>query len=219
METAIPPRLVDLVCSLRAKLLKASEDLRTFHPSESELLPASSVAASKAEIEEAATYLDGLGLGPTAKRLRDLWGKYMLRGTDVLLLVAPDAGDVLIDQDKLDHRVTMFAGVTAEFSEFCGDLEGQLNAAPKQYCMSWREILNTVGLTNTTENRNRVRGLNGLHAGPIICVGRGGQPKVNRVDLLRWWNSLEERWKELDDRDRDRAATVAEHHSYGRDGP
>jgi hypothetical protein len=90
--------------------------------------------------------------------------------------------------------------------------------APNQYCLSWRDILDTLDLDNNDDNRNKVRGLHGLHDSPITLGSKGCQPKVNKAKLIEWWNSLERRFQEVAERDRNREATVAADHNYGRDG-
>jgi hypothetical protein len=90
---------------------------------------------------------------------------------------------------------------------------------PKQYLRNWREILAALDLPNNEESKGWVRRLIDLHAGPIILPHkRGGQPKAEKSKLIEWWNGLEDRFKESGQRIRDRDATVAVTHNYGRDG-
>jgi hypothetical protein len=95
---------------------------------------------------------------------------------------------------------------------------GDTDQAPVEYLMSWREILDALHLTNDEEHRGMVRRLNGEHAGPIIIPRQGSQPKVITAKLVEWWNGLEGRFRELQQRRTDREATAAEQFSYGKDG-
>jgi hypothetical protein len=135
--------------------------------------------------------------------------------------------ELLGDRDIAPHALRgLFEAVNA-IEEMVAEIFGDEAAGdnpdepptPKQYCMNWREILDALELKNNEENRNRVRTANEDYEGPIIAAPKqGGQPKVERKTLLVWWNGLIRRWQEIEDRDRDRKATVAEHHNYGRDG-
>ena len=89
---------------------------------------------------------------------------------------------------------------------------------PKPQLFSWREILLSLGLPNTEENRGRIRRLNKNCDGPIVLPRRGGQPFVATNKLMQWWNSLESRVDELSQRTRDRIATVESTYDYGRTG-
>jgi hypothetical protein len=92
------------------------------------------------------------------------------------------------------------------------------NAAPADYLLSWRKILAALGKHNEPEDRRQVRRLNDFYAGPILFPYRGGQPKVRKDKLLAWWDGLEAVWGDLERRRRDAAATIAEHHPFGRSG-
>jgi hypothetical protein len=89
---------------------------------------------------------------------------------------------------------------------------------PLQYLLSWSEILDALNLKNNGVNQSRVRQLNELYGGPIVLPGKGGQPKVSKDRLLPWWNKLEERFQELEQKQADTQATLQAQHSYGRDG-
>jgi len=89
---------------------------------------------------------------------------------------------------------------------------------PKQYLFGWPEILDALGRKDSKEERARIKRLNELHVGPIITPGKGGQPKVDKVTLLEWWNGLEERFAEVAQRRADAQATIQAGHEYGRDG-
>lgn len=89
---------------------------------------------------------------------------------------------------------------------------------PAKLLMNWAQILNSLDLPNDDTNRHLVRRLNSEHDGPLLFGGQGSQPKVNKAMLIEWWNGLEERFREIDERSRDKAATVDSIHEYGRSG-
>jgi hypothetical protein len=144
---------------------------------------------------------------------------------------------VLADARKLSRREIL--GGAAELFWFVGDaftasacaitcLESgapanggaivPANEIPRTYLFSWQQILFAVGMTNDDETRGRVAKLNGEYDGPIILPKQGGQPKVEKAQLLKWWNSLEQRFRELSQREEDSRATVADQYEYGKDG-
>ena len=83
--------------------------------------------------------------------------------------------------------------------------------------MSWREILDALDLANNAENQRRVRELNTRFEGPIILPSKGGQPKANKDKLLNWWNGLEERFRQMEQKQTDTEATLQAEYSYARD--
>jgi hypothetical protein len=87
---------------------------------------------------------------------------------------------------------------------------------PVEYLMNWREILTCLRMKNNEECRRRVREANERYEGPIILPRAGGQPKVNKDKLLPWWNGLEERFREIEQKRSDAEATVDDQYSYGR---
>ncbi len=87
---------------------------------------------------------------------------------------------------------------------------------PTQYLLSWREILDALDLKN--DQKDRVAKLNSDYDGPIVMPGQGAQPKVAKDKLVVWWNGLEARFSEIQQRARDRKASVEAQHDYGRDG-
>src|SRR5262249_54503339 len=86
------------------------------------------------------------------------------------------------------------------------------------YLMSWREILDAVGLPNNDESQRRVRQLHKMYDGPIALPSKGGQPRVNKQKLLSWWNGLEERFHEIERKRTDTQATAEAQHYHGKDG-
>jgi hypothetical protein len=81
--------------------------------------------------------------------------------------------------------------------------------APAEYLLSWHDILAALGKRNSPEARRQVRRLNDQHLGPILFPRRGGQPRVERGELLRWWNGLKSVWAEADRLRREGPAVVA----------
>jgi hypothetical protein len=107
-----------------------------------------------------------------------------------------------------------------------GELEGALRAEveehdppkPKQYLTNWREILVALGMTNNSEDREKVRNLNQLYHGPIVTPKQGAQPKVDKAKLIAWWNHLDAQFTTGGTRSGNAAATVAAQHDYGAGG-
>src|SRR5262249_40573593 len=100
-------------------------------------------------------------------------------------------------------------------------VEVQAPAPPSsatQYLLNWREILDALEQKNNPQNQRRVRQLNEQYPRPIILPGKGGQPKVSKDKLLDWWNELEKRFRESEQKQADTEATLQAQHTYGRDG-
>lgn len=91
---------------------------------------------------------------------------------------------------------------------------------PKEYLLSWREILGALAMKNNAESKSRVRRLNDSeqHPGPILVSGQGKQPRVGKGKLLEWWKGLEDRFEQSSAKQADEAATVEGRYSHGRDG-
>jgi hypothetical protein len=90
--------------------------------------------------------------------------------------------------------------------------------SPARLLFGWGHILNALGQPNSRPAKRRVRTLNVLYEGPIILPGPHHQPVADKDKLLGWWNGLEERFRELEQRRADREATLAARHPYGRNG-
>jgi len=84
----------------------------------------------------------------------------------------------------------------------------------KEYLRGWDEITDFLRIENTEANQKHIRQTCEKHEGPIIFEGRK-KPKVEKNKLRVWWNSLEEIWAELAQRDADIKATTSETHDYG----
>lgn len=87
---------------------------------------------------------------------------------------------------------------------------------PKRYLMNWPEIL--ACLREPKDKQSAIVKLNRDYDGPIVIPGQGHQPKVEKSKLLAWWNSLESRFEESEQRKRDQQATVANRYSHGKSG-
>jgi hypothetical protein len=94
----------------------------------------------------------------------------------------------------------------------------QLPQRPAKLLMSWRDILHALEMKNRRIERDRVRKANIETEGPIKLPRRGGQPIVDRDKLLTWWNVLEKRYEESEQKQVDTRATLQDQHGYGRDG-
>ncbi|MCC7424472.1 MAG: hypothetical protein IT428_29750 [Planctomycetaceae bacterium] len=91
-------------------------------------------------------------------------------------------------------------------------------ADPKTYHRSWRAILHRLEMKYDETGRRQVADLNRRFDGPITNLGKGSQPVVEDSRLIEWWNGLELRFQELDDRTRDKAATVETQYLHGPQG-
>jgi hypothetical protein len=93
-------------------------------------------------------------------------------------------------------------------------------AAPRDYLFGWQDILKAIN--RKARDRETVRGLNERLGGPIWIAGRGGRPRVDRAELLAWWNRLGEIYKANDEAaaesDRDRKAVGDNQYTQGREG-
>jgi hypothetical protein len=89
---------------------------------------------------------------------------------------------------------------------------------PKDYLLSWREILFALKLKNTRDRQRLVRRLNHFHCGPILFTGAGSQPRAVKDNLLTWWNALEHVWKASEQTRTDAQESTREQYDCGRDG-
>jgi hypothetical protein len=89
---------------------------------------------------------------------------------------------------------------------------------PAVYLMNWPEILDAVGMANNDEMKRRLRSLNKKYSGPIQMPRQGGRPKVDKTKLLKWWNGLEERFRESAQKQVDARSTLQAQYHHGRDG-
>jgi hypothetical protein len=89
-------------------------------------------------------------------------------------------------------------------------------AAPKQWLMSWHEIVLAIGEKHSTEFQRKVARLNKDLSGPIRTAKAGGQPMVERPLLIDWWNRLADIQQELANQENDRSASVQGTYLHGR---
>lgn len=79
----------------------------------------------------------------------------------------------------------------------------------------WPEILDAIKRPDS--DVERVRRLNRETSGPIQ-TRQGGDPRVNKKELIAWWNRLEQAYDETCRKAEDTAATVANQHQFGKEG-
>jgi hypothetical protein len=89
---------------------------------------------------------------------------------------------------------------------------------PVQYLTSWREILVALGMKDNKEDQEKVKKLNKTYNGPIATPKQGAQPKVDKAKLIKWWNGLDQKFQDSQQRQRDTKATAAAQHPYGQAG-
>ncbi|MCG2685354.1 MAG: hypothetical protein L6306_17255 [Planctomycetales bacterium] len=96
---------------------------------------------------------------------------------------------------------------------------GEGAEVPCQYLTSWREIVIALGMKDNQEDKGKVKTLSTKDPDcPIIIPKQGAQPKVKKVKLLAWWNGLEQKFQEAQQRERNKRATVAAQYSFSRNG-
>lgn len=95
---------------------------------------------------------------------------------------------------------------------------------PKRYAFDWQQLLDAIGLDNSSESRSAVRRAARVFGGPI-AFRQGSPPFVGIDALLAWWNGLEARAAELAQGRAERGASeaarqasAADAHPYGRNG-
>jgi hypothetical protein len=89
---------------------------------------------------------------------------------------------------------------------------------PKTYLTSWAEILSALDRHNDDATRTKISRLNENFNGPIISPGQGAQPFAEKTALINWWNELETRFREKEQKRIDSRATVQDRCEHGRDG-
>lgn len=93
---------------------------------------------------------------------------------------------------------------------------GTIPAEPKVYLTSWTEILSFLEMI--PDKKRWLVKANERYDGPIIPGEQGEQPFCECGELRRWYGSLAERLRQIQQHKRDRQATVADKYKYGRDG-
>ena len=134
----------------------------------------------------------------------------------------------LLLNEMLDGRelllpvVANHVGVSASAVIFAKPPDGEPVPLPKVYLSSWRDILDALSTETDKVAKTAVRAAHEKFSGPIVMPRQGGQPRVVKADLLVWWNSLEDRYREeLEERDSqlaDHSATVQNQFDRGRGG-
>ncbi|MEM9828221.1 MAG: hypothetical protein AAF958_16645 [Planctomycetota bacterium] len=116
------------------------------------------------------------------------------------------------------EAVAKTSGIIARALKDAYERQNVGNAAPKKYLDGWEAILDEIDLSDSPDERSRIRHLNDKYEGPLIVPGRGSKPKAEREKLIAWWNHLEHLWMESARRSADRDATTEKTHAHGRDG-
>jgi hypothetical protein len=88
---------------------------------------------------------------------------------------------------------------------------------PAEYLCSWRDILACLKLKNNKETRGQISRWNKEHNGPII-IRKGGQPKVEKSKLTKWWNRLEILWQDQANQEAGKKMSAEAQHDYGASG-
>jgi hypothetical protein len=88
---------------------------------------------------------------------------------------------------------------------------------PKALLFGWAEILDAVGRVDDDSTRSLIARLNKETNGPIQ-VKQGGKVTADKAKLIPWWNDLENRFSESEQRAQNRDATVSESYGYGKEG-
>jgi hypothetical protein len=89
---------------------------------------------------------------------------------------------------------------------------------PNMYLFGWPAIVEALEQQNDDGFQKRVRRLHKLHPSPIKFGGRGTAPTVEKRMLIEWWNSLEQRFSELESRVISQKESTADTHPFGRHG-
>lgn len=138
---------------------------------------------------------------------------YPFKGMGDIPRPAPQEWAQLRAQIDSEHLAALAAAAGG------GPRKAPQEVEPNSYLTSWRDILDGLRQDNNAEMRRKVTRLNKQYDGPIVIPsGQGGQPKVERSKLINWWNGLEHRFQETEQRQRNRKATVSAVHNYGRNG-
>ncbi|MDX1963921.1 MAG: hypothetical protein SFX18_12265 [Pirellulales bacterium] len=134
--------------------------------------------------------------------LKDSQGTVLVRK-----VVGDDAG-----KQRVAAGVIMLQGQTQNISGAADDVK------PLDLLFGWREIIAALGRPYSKEEIRRIKKLSNSTVGPIPSPGKGGQICCERGKLLEWWNRLEKRHDELQQRNIDRDATTSGHYDYGQRG-
>lgn len=129
-----------------------------------------------------------------------------------LRIVSPVTGTVQGTPGDVDALVGELRTIQAAAAQAEMGLQGK----PKTYLTSWAEILDALGLKK--DQRTKVVKFNKDFVGPIVVEKQGAQPRVELSTLLAWYNGVEARFQELQQRHRDKQATMADQYGYGSEG-
>jgi hypothetical protein len=105
----------------------------------------------------------------------------------------------------------------SQASQEAGQDDADGTRGNRGWLINWPQIMSEVEMDDTEENRRFVREANNSHEGPIIFRGKGSSPRVKKSKLVAWWEKLEDRLRELEEKRDNVQATVAPQYKYGRD--
>jgi hypothetical protein len=88
---------------------------------------------------------------------------------------------------------------------------------PKEYSFGFADIAQALGRNNDEAFQKRIKNYHKRFGSPIVFGCSGEPPKVERSKLIKWWNSLEDRWREIEQRESNRMASVSDSYKHGRD--
>jgi hypothetical protein len=96
-----------------------------------------------------------------------------------------------------------------------GGMEERTPVKPKNYLFGWAAIASAVGQHNDSSFQKRVKAWHRRYGSPIV-FGEGS-PRAVHEDLVCWWNDLQKRWSEVEQRRQDASGSVADTYQYGRE--
>lgn len=140
-------------------------------------------------------------------------------------------GDLMAIDNRSDwlHRMEL-TKIKAEIAassrtEVVGLLRDPKPTVPVILLLSWRDIIDALGMPQGAESRRKIIRLNKAFRGPIKLGGKGQQPRVVREQLVDWWFGLadnaaqnEQRLAQDEQHLADVEATAAVQHDFGRYG-
>jgi hypothetical protein len=146
--------------------------------------------------------------GPDISAVNDHWPHCL---GDAINDLADNDVRAIRDCDALIGRLSARVDKKGVAAVLAGGESGE--AAERLF--GWPEILDAIKRPN--DETGRMKQLNAKFGGPIV-TRQGGEPLVERAELINWWNSLQNRVAESQRRRTDASATLADSHPYGKRG-
>ncbi len=108
-------------------------------------------------------------------------------------------------------------GIAPE-NEAVGSAQPGGEARPKALLNGWAELLEALDMKDVTESRNNVKRSKRLFPDdcPITTPRKGAKPVADKAALIAWWNTLADKHREKEHRERDKQATLAAGFDYGK---